>query len=547
MSSEKVQNIKKWLGLIVTSLALAIIIIDTTVLNVSLRDIMNDFNTDLQTMQWIITVYSLVLAALTITGGRLGDLFGRKRMFVLGAFLFGLGSLIASFSTSPAMLMFGWSFVEGIGAALMMPATASMVVTMFQGKERAIAFGVWGSIAGASSAFGPLLGGYLTANYSWHWAFRINVVVVAIVMIGSVLLKETIDKKEAHTLDIIGSVLSGLMMSSIIYGIVESTNYGWWTAKKTWEIAGTAFNFGGLSITPIAIGIGLLFLIAFIFWERSMESKKKTPLVSLHIFQNKQFVLGLLITTILALGQAGIVFAIPVFLQSVKELDAFTVGKALIPMSISILIVAPLTGYLKRKIAARDLIQVGILFSILGVWVLRNALSVDADASALAPGLFIMGIGMGMTSSIVANVTLSALDINMAGEASGVNNTVRQLGASLGSALIGAVFLSTITTGMVTGVDQSKVIPAMVKPAIIKQVESGSNQFAESTPTKANTPAAIAMASEIKSIKNAATTDASKAALVITVIFTIAGLLSTLLLPREIKDKENGEKMVAGH
>src|SRR5258706_2987479 len=168
--------------LVILSLALAIIIIDSSVLNVSISKLIQDLNTDIQSIQWVISSYSLVIAALTITGGRLGDLFGRKKMFMAGAVIFAIGSLISSLSPNIGTLLFGWSIIEGIGAALMMPATASLLVTTFKGRERAMAFGIWGGIAAAASAFGPIVGGYLTTYVSWHWAFRINVFIVILLL-----------------------------------------------------------------------------------------------------------------------------------------------------------------------------------------------------------------------------------------------------------------------------------------------------------------------------------------------------------------------------
>jgi MFS family permease len=175
---------RKWAPLFALSLSLAIIIIDGTVLNVSLSNIIKDLNTDLKQMQTVITTYSLIMASFMITGGILGDIFGRKKMFILGAIVFGIGSLIASISTNVTTLLIGWSIIEGIGAALMMPATASLILSSYQGKDRALAFGIWGGIAGAAAAFGPLFGGYITTNYSWHWAFLINIFVIIVLSLA---------------------------------------------------------------------------------------------------------------------------------------------------------------------------------------------------------------------------------------------------------------------------------------------------------------------------------------------------------------------------
>lgn len=198
----------KWGKLVVLSLALAIIVIDTTLLNVSLRDIVADLDTNFTQIQWVITIYTLTLAAFTITGGRLGDLYGRKRVFMLGAVLFGVGSFIASISLNITHMLIGESLIEGLGAALMMPATASLLVTNYEGRDRAIAFAFFGAVAGGASALGPILGGWLTTNYSWRWGFRINVFVVIILLAGSFLIKDARDKLEKTEID-------WLMMASV--------------------------------------------------------------------------------------------------------------------------------------------------------------------------------------------------------------------------------------------------------------------------------------------------------------------------------------------
>src|SRR5437588_1043272 len=180
----------KWGELMVLSLALAIIIIDSTLLNVSLSTLIRDLHTNLQSLQWVISAYSLILAALTVTGGRMGDLFGRKKMFMGGAVIFVIGAVVASISHSFPVLLLGESIIEGIGAALMMPATASLLVSKYRGHDRAIAFGIWGGVAAAASAIGPILGGFLTTHFSWRWGFRINLFVVALLLLGSVIVED---------------------------------------------------------------------------------------------------------------------------------------------------------------------------------------------------------------------------------------------------------------------------------------------------------------------------------------------------------------------
>src|SRR5216110_3233403 len=258
---------RKWAPLFVLSLALAIIIIDTTLLNVSLSALVRDLHTTLQSLQWVISAYSLTLAALTVTGGRMGDLFGRKKMFNIGAITFAAGSFLASISHSLPILLLGESIIEGIGAAMMMPATASLLVAKYRGHDRSIAFGIWGAVAAAASAVGPILGGFLTTHYSWRWGFRINVVVVIVLLAGSRLVDDVQEVREKR-IDWIGVVLSAAALFLVVFGIIESESYGWLHARKPFPL----WQPGAISIAPVALVIGAVILVFFAMWERRLEN-----------------------------------------------------------------------------------------------------------------------------------------------------------------------------------------------------------------------------------------------------------------------------------
>ncbi len=524
---------QKWGTVFVLSLALAIILIDATLLNVSLSTLVKDLNTDIQSLQWVITAYSLTIAALTITGGRLGDLFGRKKMFIVGAVLFAAGSFIASISGNVATMIWGESIIEGIGAALMMPATASLLISTYKGRDRGIAFGIWGGVAAASTAIGPLLGGYLTTNYSWRWGFRINVVIAAVLILGSVLVKECRDENKKTSLDWIGVILSSVGMLSLVYGIIESSTYGWWKAKAMLTAFGYNLKFmGELSVTPYAILTGVLILTVFLIWEKRIERIGKTPLVSLHLFSNRQFVSGMTTTAIMSLGQSGLIFSIPVFLQAVRGADAFHTGLALVPMSITALFVAPIGGILGHKYSPKLLVQLGLAANMLAYVVLYYTLQVTSVATDFIPAFAIMGLGMGLTMATISNLTLSAVSTSEAGEASGVNNTFRQVGATLGTAVIGAIMLTAISTNLTAGVNDSKVIPSDLKSFVSEEVsqQTSNVEFGGGARIPGFVPKAIT--DEITVISHKAITDANREALGYAVIFAFVGLLSSFWLPK---------------
>ena len=447
-------------------MSLRLIIIDTTVLNVSLRNIVQDVNTNIQGIQWVISGYALTLAAFTITGGRLGDLFGRKRMFMLGAVIFAIGSFITSISHSLGTLLAGEAVIEGLGAALMMPATASLLVANYKGKDRAIAFGIWGGIAGAASAIGPVLGGFLTTNYSWRWAFRINIVVAILLLIGSYFISESKDRATKRRLDITGILLSASGLFLFVYGVIEASTYGWWAAVAPFEFFHHGLTLANLSISPIAMAAGAILLVLFGLWEKHVEAAGRTPLMSLKLLGNSQFTSGTVTVALMSLGMTGLIFALPVFLQSVQNLDALHTGLALIPMSLAVLVAAPGSAALTKYLTPKRLIQTGLFLAVVASALLRSLISPTASAAHLAPGLALFGLGMGLVFAQSSNLALSAVPVKDSGEASGVNNTIRQVGTSFGSAIIGAVVLTTLAGGLSTGVLNSKVIPQDAKMAL---------------------------------------------------------------------------------
>ena len=529
-------GLRKWGSLLVLSLALAIIIIDTTLLNVSLETLIRELHTTLQSLQWVISAYSLTLAALTVTGGRLGDIFGRKRMFRFGAFLFAVGSFIASISRSVPTLILGESIIEGIGAALMMPATASLLVAKYRGHDRAIAFGIWGGVAAAASAVGPILGGFLTTHYSWRWGFRINVGVVALLLLGSSILGDE-PAAGRKKIDWMGVLLSALGLFAIVFGIIEASSYGWLHALKPFAVAGWELDLGGLSIVPFAILAGLLILAGFAVWEWHVERGAGMPIVSLRIFQNRSFVAGASVVGVMMLAQNGVIFSLPVFLQSVRNLDAFHTGLMLLPMSLLLFIVSPSAAALTKKIPHKRLVQAGLVVNFIALLALRWALGVDTPLTALIPGLALYGIGLGLVLSQINNLPLSSVPVAEAGEASGVTNTFRQIGSSLGAAIIGSVLLTSIVVDLQGTVAASPQIAPSARPAIdrLLRQQSSSLAFGAGGLFDRLPPATR---DEMIAARRIATTNGNRKALLYGAGFILLGLLVSTRLPLRAPEQE---------
>lgn len=537
-------GLRKWLPLIFIVLALFIVVLDTTIINVSMKAIMEDLHSNLKAVQWVITGYSLMLAAFTITGGRLGDIFGRRRMFRVGAVVFALGSLLASFAHSQSQLLASVALVEGAGAAMMMPSTAALILAHYKGKDRALAFGAFGAVAGTAATVGPLLGGFLTTHYSWRWNYLINPFVVLLLLAGSRFLHES-QERQRHRPDIFSILLSALGLGGVVYGIIESSTYGWIKAKADYEIGSGHAHLFGISVTVYAIALGILFLVGFTWRQRSLERRGRVPLVSLGLFRNKQFVAGTLVTMMAALTQFGFIFALPVFLQGMLGKDAFHTGLALLPFSLSVMVAGPSSGILVGKFNAppKVLIQIGLALSIIGAFILHHEFVDGATATSIIPGQIVFALGFGLAFSQLANLTLSAVSVNQAGEASGVNNTLRQVGASLGQALIGALLISSLSTQLNSDVAASTVIPPQAKPAVTAQAASSAASLGTSGASAADTPPAILK--ETNRIRNDAIIKGVRTGLLGTIGAAVLALILSTQLPRRSQHAEDLDRPAA--
>ncbi len=526
---------KKWGIVIVTAMSLFVVVIDTTILNVSMADVKNDLNTDLPTIQWAITIYALVMAAFLILGGKLADIFGRKKMFLIGIVLYGIGTLTAALAQDATTLIIGWSILEGLGGAIMMPATQSLITEHYSGKDRSIAMGIWGGVAGAGAAFGPIFGGYLTTNASWRWAFGLEIVIVVVAIALSYVIPKSKGLNKKEKLDKVGFALSSLSLTSLVYGIIESSDYGWWKAKKTWELFGNEISFGDLSITPIFITISMLLMTAFVWWIKKEEKEKKSPLINLNIFKSKQFTSSIIVIGLMALSQAGIMFTIAPLLQGVRGYNAFETGITFLPMSIAMMITAPLSSKLDKIIKSKYLIQIGLVLSIISGFIMRSQTDVNIESEDLIIGMAMFGMGMGMVMAQITNMVMSAVKKKEAGQASGLNSTVRQVGMALGTAVVGTVLLTSMTSGFTDGVKNSKVLPSQVKESITKQVDNeGMDSLSHQPSSEKNTENPISQ--ELKSISDNAIAEGSKDTYYYTSGFFVLALIASAWLPKEVSE-----------
>lgn len=450
---------RKWLPLFVLSAAIMIVILDTTLLTVSMREIAADINTDFTGVQWIITGYTLVLAAFTITGGRLGDIYGHKRMFILGSILFGVGSFITSISADLKMILIGEALIEGLGAALMLPATSSLILSNYRGGDRSLAYGIWGGMAAVSAVLGPLIGGIITTYFGWRWGFRINIIVVLLLLIG---IKWVTDKQEQPSkpgIDFVGVGLSATGLVLLVFGIIETSRHGWFLAST-----------GNLSVAFIMILSGCLIMLIFAWWQVKRSLLGRATVLDRKLFSNNQFTFGIAVMTLFTLAMVGILFGLTLFIQSSLKLNALRSGLALLPVSVAVLAFAPLSSYLTRRSVSKIIIQWGIAIAIVSSVVIYFSISRSTSLISLAPGLSLLGAGAGLVVAQLSNLTLSAVSLKNAGAAAGVNNTFRQIGTTIGLALVGTILVSTITASSISRVRESNVIPGFIKSFAVQEI-----------------------------------------------------------------------------
>lgn len=518
----------RWVALFFLALGLAIVIIDNTVLNVAVPYILRDLNSSVDAIQWVISGYALIIATLLITVGRLGDMYGRRRIFKIGVTLFAIGSFIASISQNAGMLFFGEAFIEAIGASMMLTSTLALLASEFQGKERAIAFGVWGSVAGASAALGPLLGGYLTTYYSWRWSLRINVIVGAVALLGSVFIQES-RSNEKIKLDWAGIFLSGFGLFSLVFGLIEGQRFGWIKPIKDFTLSSWTWPIHNLSIVPVAFVASALALSFFFIIEGRITKKGGCPILKVSLFENRGFNLGLLTLGIVILGQFGTFFVMPIFLQNALGFNAMQTGLVFLSASIFGFVVGPLSGLMASKIGPKWVVSTGMLFLVAGTFFIRESLKLSATIWSLTPAMIVFGIGMSMASAQLTNLVISSVPNEDAGEASAVNATVRQLSTALGIAIIGAVMVGGITTSVTENIRNDPKIPAPVRNVIIQEIPKLNLESGQTGVNVQKTNFQIADA--IKSDIDSAFVSGSQKALGYALYFTILGALASLLIP----------------
>ncbi|KUJ37290.1 MFS transporter [Streptomyces albus subsp. albus] len=440
--------------------------LDSSVMNVSIATVADDVGTTVTGIQGAITAYTLVMAMFMIPGGKVGALVGRKRAFVIGCGIYGCGSLTTALAPNLPVLLLGWSFLEGVGAALILPAIVALVAGNFAAERRPAAYGLVAAAGAVAIALGPLIGGVATTYFSWRWVFAGEVLVV----LGILALARRIadaEREERPRIDLVGAVLSALGLGIFVYGVLRSDEWGWFRPKSD------APSWLGVSLVVWLMLAGLLLVWLFLRWETRLVERRGDPLIDPSMLENRQLTGGLTMFFFQYLVQMGVFFVVPLYLSVALGLSALKTGARLLPLSITLLAAAVLIPRFFPDVSPRRVVRLGVLALLVGAVVLMAALDADAGAEIVTLPLLLIGLGMGSLASQLGSVTVSAVPERQSAEVGGIQNAVTNLGSSIGTALAGSIMIAALTSSFLTSVEQNPAVPAGVKAKAPVELQSG--------------------------------------------------------------------------
>jgi MFS family permease len=465
-AAKKVAMAGATLVLVTLCAAQFLMTLDTSVMNVAIATVAKDTNTTVTGVQTAITLYALVMAALMITGGKIGALIGRKRAFAIGCVIYGAGSFTTSLAHSLTVLIIGWSFLEGVGAALILPAVVALVAANFPAEGRPKAYGLVSAAGAIAVAVGPLIGGLFTTYWSWRYVFAGEVlIVIAILIMGRGIVDEA--PGERPKLDYVGVVLSAAGLSLAVLGVLQSGTWGWVQPKSGGR------ELWGISLTFWFIVSGIFLLWLFLEWETRQEARGREPLVRRTLFRVRQLRGGLRMFFFQYFVQSGVFFVVPLFLSVSLGLSAIETGVRLLPLSITLLIAAVGVPRFFPDVSPRRVVRLGLFAMLLGVVVLLGAVDADATASIVLVPLLLLGLGIGALASQLGSVTVSSVPDELSPEVGGLQNTATNIGTSLGTALAGAVLIATLTSVFLTGIQNNPDVPSRVSSQATTQLAGG--------------------------------------------------------------------------
>jgi EmrB/QacA subfamily drug resistance transporter len=508
---------RKWGVLAVISLSLFIILLDVTIVNIALPHIMTAFKVGLASIEWVFNVYVLVFAALLLTLGKLGDLFGRRLLFVIGLGIFTLASLGCSLAPNFNVLLV-FRGIQAIGGAAMMPATLSILNVEFSKSQRGLALGIWGAVAGSANALGPIIGGSLVDAASWRYIFVINIPIGIFALIAAFLVvKESTDPRTNRHIDISGVLIVSLALVCLIFALVEGQKYGWTSPTIL-----------------ILFTVALISFITFIF----VELKTVNPLAQLRLFRDRTFSAGNFVGMVQSFGLIGVIFLLVLFLQIVLGFNALKAGLTLLPLPLAMIVVAPFAGRFTDKIGGRWILFAGTLTTALGIYLMSD-LSGVTDWTNLVLPLVVCGLGMGLVMAPTTTVVMASTPVQQSGMGAGILSTTRQIGSVLGLSVLGAVLQNQLVNNVSDVLAKIPTIPESVREQIVNALQSsGIGLGGISVP--GNIPDALKV--QLTTLFNDQFAHSLNTTMRVGIVVILCGTVASLLISSHIRSTEESTK-----
>jgi EmrB/QacA subfamily drug resistance transporter len=527
----------RWIGLLFISMAISLVIIDGTIVNTIFPEIIKELSLSSTEVQWVQESYVLVFASTLLIWGSLADRVGRRRLLVVGILIFIASSVWAGSADGASSLILA-RIVQGFGGAMVLPTTLSLVNATFQGRERGIAFAVWGSTIGGMVAVGPVLGGWLATDFTWRWAFLINVPLGVLIVVGLALFViESRAPGEKKSLDWIGAALSVLFFGPLVFGLIEGRVYGWWSVneKNTFSLGGFSWPSEGLSVIPVALALAVVAGVLFVLWEIRRQRKDLGVLLDLNLFRIASFRNGSLAALIISMGEFGLIFAIPLWLQNVMGMTPIGAGLVLLFLAGGAFVASGIGGALSGKLPPARAVQIGVLLEIVGIVGFGLVASTETGWVAIAPFLFVYGVGVGLATAQLTGVIMVDVPMEKTGQGSGSQSTVRQIGSALGIAVIGTMLFAGTGTSLENRLDDLGVASSIQAGVVDAVVDSAGAAIPAISDSLLTMQVDQTTADAVQSASGEAFTDGARIAAYFAAGFLVLGFLSSFRLGRSAK------------
>ncbi|TMF99158.1 MAG: DHA2 family efflux MFS transporter permease subunit [Chloroflexi bacterium] len=510
--------------LLVLTTGFFMIMLDTTIVNVAIPAMSTGLNTTLDQILWVLNAYVMVYAVLLITAGRLGDLYGQRSLFAIGLFVFTVASALCGLSQNPAELIAA-RVLQGVGGALLTPQTLAILTSIFPPERRGTAFGVWGGVAGLATLAGPTVGGAIITYVDWRWIFYINVPIGIASLIATFLVIPDLRPGRRHGWDVVGIVVATAGLFAIVFGLIEGERYNWG------QIESSAITI------PEVIGLGVALLVLFVVWERFQTE----PLVPLSLFADRNFAVANWIAAAISFGMLSMFLPFTIYLQSARGFSALVAGLTLAPMSLTSMFTAPFAGRMADRIGGKYILMTGIFLFTIGMASLAFVAGPESTWINFVVPAVVAGLGIGMTFAPMTTVAMRNISPRVAGSASAVLNTIRQLGAAIGSAVIGALLQNRLAVTLHDqAVSHAGALPDAFRSQFIaafsnvssKGFEIGTGESGAQLPV--NLPPSVAHQLSViaHDVFVSGYIDAMKQTFVLPIAFLLFTALTTLLIRR---------------